>query len=460
MRFSPATTPILCALLTCLGTGCAEELPGTSPIEDQLHYPMGMAISGDALLVVNSNFDQRYNSGTITALSLTAIAAQIAGAGAEPLIPNSLPATGRSRARIPAFGADLLTVGASPSDVFVASRGTGRITRLKLDGTTIRCDTPGVAAQEATDCSPGHIVQTGESDAFALAFLPTVGAAGTLAVGHLATDSDSITRLTVIDRATFDRRLTDEPGGTLVDPATPIAFIAEGIIGLAAVSSDPGLLFGSVANGGLKAGTLIPLRVKAVTATVTTVTAESALFLGQDTLAASTRGLVLSADGKRAYVSLRIRVRDSVGGLTGPALFNSAIGVVDTTSRATLAVLEVGEELGKPTLVERAGSRTLYVPDIRSSELFALDVTGDAPLLRAILSPRAVIGGQTRELLSTPYEMVVAPAPIGGRTLAFVSNFGNSTLAVIDVSDADPAKHRIIARLGRALSDDGTTEAP
>lgn len=457
MRFSPATTPILCALLTCLGTGCAEELPGTSPIEDQLHYPMGMAVVGDALLVVNSNFDQRYNSGTITALSLTAIGAQIAGAATEPLIPTTLPATGRSRARIAPFGAEVLTVGASPADVFVSSRGTGRVTRLRLDGTTIRCDTPGVVAQEATDCSPGHIVQTGESDAFSIAFLPSVGAAGTLVVGHLASDSDGATRITVIDRATFDSRLANEAGGTLLSATTTVAAFAEGIVGLSAVSSDPGLLYGSVANGGLKAGTLISMRV---TTGKTPISIESVLRLGQDSLAASTRGLVLSADGKRAYVSLRIRVRDSVGGLTGPALFNSAIGVVDTASGHTLSVLEVGEELGKPMLVERAGSRTLYVPDIRSSELFALDVTEDAPLLRAILSPRAVIGGQTRELLSTPYEMVVAPAPIGGRTLAFVSNFGNSTLAVIDVSDADPAKHRIIARLGRALSDDGTTEAP
>jgi hypothetical protein len=41
-----------------------------------------------------------------------------------------------------------------------------------------------------------------------------------------------------------------------------------------------------------------------------------------------------------------------------------------------------------------------------------------------------------------------------------VSNFSNSTLAVLDVTDPDPRVHRVVARLGRNLDPEGEMEEP
>ncbi|MFO0728624.1 MAG: hypothetical protein U1E65_32910 [Myxococcota bacterium] len=442
--------------------GCADELPGTTPIEDQLHFPMGLAVAGDHLLVVNSDFDQRYNAGYVLALPLAELANKVSAAipaGAAVVIDKTLPVAGRTRARIPSFGADVMVLGsAAPFDVFVASRGLGRVTRLTFDGTQVRCDTAGVAAAKAYDCSPAHILETHGVDAFGMAFLSTVGRAGLLGVAHLASTATTATvfsTLTMIDLAEWNERLAAEAAQTdTADPAHALYIAAEGLSGIVA---DPGanLFYGSIANGPIGAGSILPLHV------LTSSRAEmQARVGGGDTLAAGTRGVVLSSDRKRAYVSIRIRVRDTTGQLSGPTIFNSGIAVIDTTSRVVLSVFEIGQELGKPTLIERNNIRTLYVPELRSSQLYALDVSADVPLLRHVIDGAFEQNGVRIHLLDTPYELVVAPAPINGRTLGFVSNFGNSSLAVLDLTDDDPRTHRLLGRIGRALTPDGTGEAP
>ena len=60
------------------------------------------------------------------------------------------------------------------------------------------------------------------------------------------------------------------------------------------------------------------------------------------------------------------------------------------------------------------------------------------------------------DLLSGPSHIAVATR--GQRTLGFVANFSNSTLAVIDVTDADVSQHRVLGRMGRVLEPDGTGE--
>ena len=101
------------------------------------------------------------------------------------------------------------------------------------------------------------------------------------------------------------------------------------------------------------------------------------------------------------------------------------------------------------------------VPDLRSDRVYVLDVGQDVPLLIHVIEPKASPSAASR-LLAAPAQIAIAPAStrarLGGRTLAFVANFGNSTLGVLDLSDPDPRNHRVAARLGRALSDDGVDE--
>jgi DNA-binding beta-propeller fold protein YncE len=127
-------------------------------------------------------------------------------------------------------------------------------------------------------------------------------------------------------------------------------------------------------------------------------------------------------------------------------------------------LLEVGEELGQPVPYPFAppGQRWLYVPDTRDDRIYVVDVTSDVPTVRARIDGRAVrtlsSGRQIlARTLATPLSIVFDRR--GGRRFAYVTNFENSTLAVIDVSDDNPLQHCVVARFGRDRALDGSTEA-
>ena len=165
----------------------------------------------------------------------------------------------------------------------------------------------------------------------------------------------------------------------------------------------------------------------------------------------------MDAARTRAYVSLRfVDSADSN---------NAAIAVVDLTGGDVepLSILEVGEELGRPVLVESSTTgrsrRLLYVPDIRSDSIWVIDASTDVLKVVHQISGRLTRPGATPErvrLLDAPSTVVFAER--GDRRLGFVSNFSNSTMAILDASDPDPRNHEIVARLGEVLLPDGTNE--
>jgi len=63
-------------MLAALAAGCFES-EGIDPPHDRFIYPVGIAVTnnGDYLMVVNSNFDLRYNAGTILMVDLEKVAA-------------------------------------------------------------------------------------------------------------------------------------------------------------------------------------------------------------------------------------------------------------------------------------------------------------------------------------------------------------------------------------------------
>jgi hypothetical protein len=190
------------------------------------------------------------------------------------------------------------------------------------------------------------------------------------------------------------------------------------------------------------------------------------LPLGDIVRARGTRGLALARSGTRAYVSVRIRETSIVqSNRAPPTLFNSAIAVVEVgpTELSLRAYLEVGEELGKPALLERDGRRLLYAPDLRTGRIWILDVTTDDPIVVAMIEGRGTAsfeGSDERaNLLRTPFQ-ILFPPPIGGVQLGVITNFGDSTMTILDVTSPDPRAHRIVGRYGRALSSDGVEEVP
>ena len=115
-----------------------------------------------------------------------------------------------------------------------------------------------------------------------------------------------------------------------------------------------------------------------------------------------------------------------------------------------LSTFPLGEEIATIALspFAPAGRRWMYAFDMRSDQIFTLDVTDRRPVvmhrIRGRFQPQ---DGPLRFTLASPLEVVFDRR--NGRRRMYVTNFENSTLAVIDVTADDPTLHRLVARLGR-----------
>lgn len=78
---------LLCSLMLALlagASGCAEEQAGIDPSRDTFYFPVGLAIDPDrqVLYVANSNADLRYNGGTLMALDIGLLPQDLTQVGA------------------------------------------------------------------------------------------------------------------------------------------------------------------------------------------------------------------------------------------------------------------------------------------------------------------------------------------------------------------------------------------
>ncbi|MFH2007475.1 MAG: hypothetical protein ABI333_12895 [bacterium] len=144
---------------------------------------------------------------------------------------------------------------------------------------------------------------------------------------------------------------------------------------------------------------------------------------------ADMRGMVMSADGNRLYALSR----------TPPSLV-----VVDTTLEAGFPrnkVLDVVEVCPRPSVLRtRQGplGRTLaYAVCYGSGEIYVVD-TEDAQVV-----DRIVAGGGPHDLVIMPAE-----APVQLQNLAFITNFAEHSVGVIDLDETSETYHQMIGRIG------------
>jgi hypothetical protein len=309
-----------------------------------------------------------------------------------------------------------------------------------------------------TDCTEGHSVGLESTDPFAVASTPSLpGAAAGIVVVGLLGDRSGVAELVQFDGVRIDDRADRDP---TLDPV--LARNASGLDGVSSLLYLPPPALGS-AQGILVASALIAPADQGVPISTYSIEAtEAGVSLGarrptqsvgaRDLIA--TRGMIPSADLTRLYASLRIE--ESSPERAGAIRFNAAIGVLslEGSSLSLISLFEVGEELGPPSLLERGGRRLLYVPDHRTGRLWIMDVTRDVPAVVSVILPRGERedgqgGTVPSKLLATATSIVFAERE--GRTLGFITNFGNSTLSVLDATADDPKEHAIIARFGRDL---------
>ena len=477
--------------------GCAQDLPGAEQPADQLYFPQGMVRvqqgNSDLLVVASTNFDQRYNSGRLTTFDIAALFEVTQNDTGEPVrFQTDYAGTIRSSIRIDSFSGELEYVpangvGSGPlGQLFVATRFRNLLTMIDIEANgALSCGNGEVETDFRFDCTPARFVSTESEDPFALA-VAKLDNDDIIGVGHLRVNVTAtqipFQNVSLVARQGFMRRLQDEASRfPLADPVETQLFADfGGVSGMVYIPDDVG-------GFGRGQGSFLTLeRTRTPDLTLKTFALDfrpgldvlqveqisPQLSFVTETRALRGRGLVYDPGDHPDNTLLPPRVYASLGFQETADSFNSAVAVIDPTGERPrfVSAFEVGDELG-PAAVLRVGSRRfLYVPDLRLDRVYVLDASSDD------LRPVATILGaverrQDGELfvaggLSAPARVEIVRRDIDEgpgeefRTLGFVTNFLNSTLAVLDLTDPDPRRHRLIARFGRAFDAFGDPEGP
>ena len=469
-----------------VAVGCAQDLPGTVPPGDQLHFPIGLKLVNldgtDFLIVGSSNFDQRFNSGRVFAMSVPTLSSLVLEDSSDVLFYDNFGDAITSSVRVDSFSGELEVITLDPGGdlgpapyILSPSRGRDELTLIRFDGQGRLSCTSNSERQTGFDCTDSHRIAVQGRDPFVVG-VSEVGDQSVVAVGALQA-SNPIPGIfegtvTFMTSKYLEARIADQlpPQSSLEDCNILDIFLisVRGISGMAPLAATStstarflSLSFRSASpNLGLEFHNVTltePQPVQCNDASPATLQWDSQPDLRFDLAfsAFETRGLVTSSDGTRAYATFRIA--DSVD------TTNGGVAVMDITGDnvALIDILEVGEELGRPHLDERPdGSKLLYIGDQRFDLIYVVDVSTDKARVATRIESRGLrdFGSRTLEvkLLDQPSQIVFAQS--GNRRLAFVTNFSNSTLGVLDITDPDPLRHRVAARFGRDLDPQGRRE--
>lgn len=475
----------LLSIAAVLGAGaCAETVPGTAPPLDQLYFPFGLAaVEGQGgqpfLLVSSTNFDQRFNAGTLVSLSVDRLLAQIGDpAPGEVVFRTDFGDALAGGLRMDQLGGQVtFSPGAGGAGrVYVPTRFLNRLNVVDFaPNGALSCGNGGQDRALETilgqDCTEGRSLPTGYDDPFVVAVASLPGADAVVGVAHLRPPgfiTPAFGNVSFALESAIDARLAAERAGQpLPDPLVrgevPQMGGSTGLTALPPFDTPADPFRGFLASGRVGAPdfdlVLAQLLVGLPAAEGEPLSVQSGWIfsLSAATGANSTRGLAVgSTSGPlRAYLSLRFPEATDT--------FNAGIAVMRVDPPELLQVFELGEELQQPFLLERGNQRLIYVADLRGDRIWILDVSTDQPVVAgSILGRMQRIDGEGRpfqaHVLSTPSQMAFVERE--GRHFAFVTNFNNSTLAVLDVTDVDPRRHRQVARFGRTIDPLGETEDP
>jgi DNA-binding beta-propeller fold protein YncE len=394
------------ALILFTLSGCADEFQGRPPLVDGLHYPLATAVdeATGRLYVVNSNFDLSYRAASMVTYDLQTHKLS-GGAATFGSFPGAflLADSSRSDRR---FG-------------FLAIRGDNSLTWFNIEGSGDNLSF--ICSDNAADpgsCSGSHVITEGileqgddietlplGSDPYGLGFLPgdeatpdrlMVAAMKGGQLSLLELDDDGLPVL--IDRVSLASGLHS----AAVDAATGIVYLTN--------KQFPLLYRFKVAEGSSGAE-LEKL------SSVTLPAPFSSVQYG--------RGIAFAEGGQRVLVTYRT---------PASLLFIDGADEIPDMPQAVVTSVPVGSKPGIVGVAKSGvdGSEIAYVPCYTDDTLWAVDV--------ATATPIAVI-----PVGAGPYH--VSTVVSDNLKRAYVTNFLDHTVSVVDIDPASPFYHTHIAEI-------------
>lgn len=443
MRLTLLATVVAGALLA----GCAQETPGTPPPNDRFYYPTGVALVPGAdggpgfLYVASSNFDLRFNRGTLAAVDLASLPLP----ASAPSVPATIDAAHiASQVKIDVFAGPLgvyqpAGAPATMRRLFVAGRQNNTLDAVDVDGATLKC-----TLDASTDDCAASAVNLG--DALSDAWRPTV-VGDNVFVSHLSpldnpkgSGKARVSSLARISATDLKTRVVLPLGAADSDIGT------EPVSAMQAIGDYLFLGGRAVLNANTAPMRYVRLPVfDAFAQSNTVVEGAGKVLLDPEIDLRDVRSMALSSDKSRLFVITRapdaLAVLQVAPDFSGFPRFTVA-GVADLPSGASeMAVISRGP-----------GRRDLVAVTCQTTNVVALY---DDELGREVAELRGV-GEQ-------PFGIAAGPRPGGGARL-YATAFGRGTFSVIDLPDLDnAASASVLANVGpneNCLSDNVDARPP
>jgi DNA-binding beta-propeller fold protein YncE len=432
-RRGSALSASIALLSAVLLAGCFLDTSGVDPVPGAINFPTSIVMapagtSGAApgfVYVVNSNFDLRYNGGTVMSLDLARIATAIAACTETPCVlrkPSDFLAAGHE-----------VTTGSYAGGAAISSDGTrfyapfrsdGSLTFIDVDPTTgeLTCQSSGATGGR---CDDSHRRGDDPSSSIRHESMPGDPSRVLLQPRPNPADGDF---LVVLDRSGkaslfFDRTTgTRSPAPTLIDVVDGLPPSAVGL----AYDAAAGISYVSSSN------TSPTARLARVGVAIDEASGGERSYLfraGEPRLSGLDDGLDvrdLAFDGDRLYLLSRrpqavVFIDLTRAGFSGGELpIERVISVDYGASRLALATI--------------GGRRLLFVTCYDGRSMFVIDAQTGAV--------EDVVRG-----FSGPYEVAVDEV----RALAFVSDFRSSVVRVVDLgplADGTSEPLQIVATIG------------
>jgi YVTN family beta-propeller protein len=400
--------------------GCWPDSSGIDPPADRFFFPTGMALTagGNYLLVANSNFDLRYNTGTVTVVDLAEVERQIAECAGRCTEPRGEEQFILADSTV-VIGSQATDVTVSPAGdrAYVSVRGNASLTWLELDEAA-------AAGERLLSCSPAAEAGAQRCD----------GEHEVIRTGSLWVPAEPYVVLAdgnwVLTAHVTSGRVGvfDVSEGRAPGLARILDFFPEGANGLARHPATGWYYLVSRDSDRVYPFTIaMPARQAGEGPAVST--APSIGLGGVNSGGSDCRSIAFAPDGSRAFVTNR-----------DP----SSVVVIDTALREdggfngqVLGTIELGSGPSKIAVQPLDDGRYLVLAVcFNAEELFVVD-----PDLRAVVD--VLVTGMG------PHTIV--PDPARGR--AYLLNFGESTVWVVDLNPRS-------VHFGRSLLSIGTPERP